>query len=206
MEMDIVDQIEPAEPERESPQKPEEKRLNMRVALTVALLATFMGVTKVKDDNIVQAMLQAKSDAVDTWAQYQAKSLKQVQSGVAVDDLSALRSLNQSEPPAAQRRLDARIAFYRGQVTRYESEKEDLKKKAEQLEATYDRLNYHDDQFDLSDASLSIALALLAITALTHERWLYKMAVVIAAFGLVMGLAGLFDLRLHPTALTRLLS
>ena len=30
--------------------------LNTLVAITVALLATFMGVCKVKDDNIVQAM------------------------------------------------------------------------------------------------------------------------------------------------------
>jgi hypothetical protein len=28
-----------------------------------------MAVTKVKDDNIVQAMLQAKSDAVDKWGE-----------------------------------------------------------------------------------------------------------------------------------------
>ena len=30
--------------------------LNAAVAITVALLATFMGICKVKDDNIVQAM------------------------------------------------------------------------------------------------------------------------------------------------------
>ena len=31
-------------------------RLNAAVAVTVAVLATFMGICKVKDDNIVQAM------------------------------------------------------------------------------------------------------------------------------------------------------
>jgi hypothetical protein len=34
-------------------------RLNTWVAISVALLATFMGICKVKDDNIVQAMQQA---------------------------------------------------------------------------------------------------------------------------------------------------
>src|SRR6266487_5317596 len=52
------------------------ERLNNLVAISVALLAAFMAVTKVKDDNIVQAMLQAKSDAVDTWGEYQAKRIK----------------------------------------------------------------------------------------------------------------------------------
>jgi len=39
-------------------------RLNNWIAISVALLAAFMAITKVKDDNIVQAMLQAKTDAV----------------------------------------------------------------------------------------------------------------------------------------------
>ena len=42
-------------------------RLNTLVAITVALLATFMGVCKVKDDNLVQAMQQAQADLIDHW-------------------------------------------------------------------------------------------------------------------------------------------
>ena len=42
-------------------------RLNTAIALTVALLATFLGLCKVKDDNIVQAMQQAQADNVDQW-------------------------------------------------------------------------------------------------------------------------------------------
>jgi Domain of unknown function (DUF4337) len=45
-----------------------QSRLNTRVAVTVALLATFMGVCKVKDDNIVQAMQQAQADRIDHWS------------------------------------------------------------------------------------------------------------------------------------------
>ena len=39
--------------------------LNSAVALTVALLATFMGICKVKDDNIVQSMQQAQANKLD---------------------------------------------------------------------------------------------------------------------------------------------
>ena len=52
-------------------------RLNAAVAVTVALLATFMGICKVKDDNIVQAMQQAQADKLDHWAFYQARNLRQ---------------------------------------------------------------------------------------------------------------------------------
>ena len=48
--------------------------LDRKVALTVALLASFMGVCKIKDDNINQAMQQAQADKIDHWAFYQARS------------------------------------------------------------------------------------------------------------------------------------
>jgi len=58
----------------------------------------------------------------------------------------------------------------------------------------------------LSDALLSIAISLLAVTALTQKRWLFALAMIPTAFGLLMGLAGLFGWSIHPDALTRMLS
>ena len=49
-------------------------RLNMLVAITVAILATFMGICKVKDDNIVQGMQQAQANKPDHWGVYQARN------------------------------------------------------------------------------------------------------------------------------------
>jgi hypothetical protein len=201
--MDMLDQVGQ---EDEGGPSPAGHRLNMAVALAVAILATFMGLTKVKDDNIVQAMLQAKSDAVDTWSEFQAKSTKQHLAQVTEDQFKVQRALAGTQDAAAARLLDARIAFYHAEQVRYDREKSDLQKKAKALEESYDSLNFHDDQFDLSDAVLSIAVAMLAVTALTRQRWLFVVAMVPALFGLVMGIAGLFGWGLHPTALTRLLS
>jgi hypothetical protein len=181
-------------------------RLNMAVALAVAILATFMGITKVKDDNIVQAMLQAKSDAVDTWSEFQAKSTKQHLAQVTEDQFRVQRALTGAQDKGAIGLLDERVAFYHAEQTRYDREKTELEKKAKALEASCDSLNTHDDQFDLSDAVLSIAVAMLAVTALTRQRWLFVVAMLPALFGLVMGIAGLLGWGLHPTTLTRLLS
>lgn len=46
------------------------KRLNRLVAITVVLLSVFGAVTKIKDDNILQAMQKAKSESVDAGAEY----------------------------------------------------------------------------------------------------------------------------------------
>ena len=44
------------------------------------------------------------------------------------------------------------------------------------------------------------------MTALTHLWWLYWLALLPTGFGLVMGVAGLAGLPIHPDALVRLLT
>ena len=55
-------------------------------------------------------------------------------------------------------------------------------------------------------ANSAIAIALLAITALTRQRWLFMLSMVPTAFGVFMGLCGLFGWHFHPTTLVALLS
>ena len=81
-----------------------------------------------------------------------------------------------------------------------------MKKKAKAHEKEYDDMNYRDDQFDLSDAALSICLGMLAVASLTNKRKLLYLSWLFAGLGIVMGLAGLLGLHLHPDILTKLLS
>ncbi len=178
-------------------------RLNDWVAVSVAVLSAFMAVTKVKDDNIVQAMLQAKSDAVDTWGEYQSKRIKQHLTELGLKQAQALYV---SAPERGKVLLAAQERDYQATVTRYMADEARFSKKARGFEQDYNDLNYRDDQFDLSDAALSISLALLAVTALTSKRKLFAFSWLFGGFGVVMGLAGLLGLSLHPDWLTRLMS
>ncbi|HVU49913.1 MAG TPA: DUF4337 domain-containing protein [Polyangia bacterium] len=179
--------------------------LNTIVAISAAITATFTAVCNVKDGNIVQAMQQAQASAVDTWADFQAKGTKL---NIAESARDGLRLQQQLSPPAtaeARALVDKTLADYERKIAHYETEKSDLKAKAEGFQAEYDRLNNHDDQFDMSEASNSIAIALFALTALTQKRRLLYVALVFAGFGIVLGAAGLFGLGLHPDLLARLL-
>jgi hypothetical protein len=98
------------------------------------------------------------------------------------------------------------IARYDAEATIEAQKKAELKIQAEQDQRTYDSLNYRDDPFDLSDAALAIAIALLAVAALTKLWWMYGLSWVPISFGVLMGLAGLLGWTLHPDTLTRLLS
>jgi hypothetical protein len=202
MEIDPKDLIETA---RSASEEREQRaaRLNAAVAVTVAVLATFMGICKVKDDNIVQAMQQAQADKIDHWAFYQARNLRQELAEATATQLELAR-------PAA---IAAQAAGYDGAITRYRTlaqeqarKKEELKAQAEQDQKTYDALNYRDDQFDLSDALIAIAIAMLAVTALTRLWALYWAALLPTASGVLMGVAGLAALPIHPDLLVKLLS
>jgi len=178
-------------------------RLNNLIAISVAVLAAFMGVTKIKDDNIVQAMLQAKSDAVDTWSEYESKRIKHHLVELGRDQNMALHETTAKQASAT---LDGQLKRYESEIARYQKEEVELQQKARGYEAQYDTLNYRDDQFDLSDAALSMSIAMLAVSALTKKKWLLCLSLVIGVFGIVMGTAGLTGLKIHPGWLTRMLS
>ena len=178
-------------------------RLNTYVAITIALLATFAGICKVKDDNIVQAMQQAQADKLDHWNYYQARNLRQEVAEATATELEAA-SIGQSA--SVQARYAPLIEKYRTLAADQARKKADMQRAAETDQKTYDSLNYRDDQFDLSDALTAIAISLLALTSLTHKRGLFWVALVATALGVLMGLAGLLGWGLHPDALSRLLS
>jgi len=175
------------------------------IGITVALLSVFMAVTKVKDDNIVQAMMQAKSDAVDTWSEYQSKRIKQHLSEMGLDQT---RDLILLAPPGgvAKDSLAAQIGKYSADIGKYASEEKAIQAKAKGFEAQYDNLNTRDDQFDLSDAALSISLGVLGASALTKKKWLLTLSWGFATFGVLMGLAGLLGWSIHPEWLGQLLT
>ncbi len=170
-----------------------EDKLSSWIAVLVALAATFMAVCNIKDGNIVQGMAQDQAKSVSKWSQYQSKSTKQ---NLAETTL-ALAQL--------QKAPEATLAHYRSEAMRYEREKSEIQVEAQGLEAEYDRLNIHDDQFDMSEACLSVSLALFGITALTKKRWLLFFAMGLATIGIFLGLGGFLGWSFHPAWLARLL-
>jgi len=190
----------PALAEEDEAQAAANSTLNTWVAITVAMLATFTGICKVKDDNICQAMQQAQADRLDHWSFYQARNIREEVESATLAGMQLSAGANPSPEQSAA------IKRYEGKVADQAAKKAELKDQATADQATYDALNYRDDQFDLSDASVALAISLLAITALTHKRWLFWLAMVPTICGFVMGIAGLAGLKIHPDALTQLLS
>src|SRR2546423_7857833 len=195
MDVDSLDLLE----ERDSGGSKREDHLNSWVAVAIAILAAFMGICSIKDGNIVQNMQQAQAKSIDTWNYYQAKNIRQDIYQTTADEMRVQAALQTS--PAATSPLAKEVDFYQKRADKEKAEKDKLRDEAKGFDSDYDKYNFHDDQFDLSDAAISLAISLLAVTALTKKRWLFWAAMVPAIFAVAMGLSGLFGWNFHPNAL-----
>lgn len=169
-------------------------KLNARIAVLVAIVATFMALCNVKDGNIVQTMDQAQAHSIDAWSYFQAKSTKQ---SIAENTLQLLKLQNSLN--------DSLIRNYEAQVARYDKEKAEIKSEAEGYQKTYDDLNLFDDQFDMTEALLTISIALFGITSLTQKRWLFYFAFALSLLGLILGVTAFFKISLHSDFVSRIL-
>jgi hypothetical protein len=182
-----------------------ESRFNGYIALFVAVVATFMALCNVKDGNVVQAMQQSQAKAIDQWAYYQSKGTKQHVAENSAEMLKVQIEMNPTLKPELRTKVEAKVAALEAAAKKYEKEKEQIKGEAEQAAKDYDAMNIHDDQFDLAEACLSVAVALAGVTALTKKRWLFGVASAFACIGILYGLAGFFHWNLHSDLMAKVL-
>jgi hypothetical protein len=172
--------------------------LNTLVATTVLIISVFLAIEKVKDDNLVRDMSRVKVESVDTWNQYQAERIKLHLDENASALLKVTAAANVEAVAAEQQRLS-------GQITKYTNESAQLFVTARGDDVQYDELAFHHDQFDLSDALLSIALALTAVAALSTAYWLLVVGWGFGTLGLLIGISGFAGWSVHPELLTKFL-
>jgi hypothetical protein len=102
------------------------------------------------------------------------------------------------------REMEAQEIQLRLDIAKYKSDADKVQRQAKVKEAEYNELNFHDDQFDLSDAALAVACA--AVAALT-ESWMLLMAGwIFGAVGVAFGMAGFAGWQIHPDWLIAWLS
>ena len=167
--------------------------INSRVALFVAITATFMALCNVKDGNIVQAMSQAQAHSIDAWSYYQAKSTKQA---IAESTLEILKT---------QKGNEAFMKKCEDEIKKYDKEKTEIKAQAEGYAKEYDDINLFDDQFDMTEALLTISIAMFGITSLTQKKWLLYFSAGTSLLGVILGVAAFLKISLHSDFISKIL-
>jgi hypothetical protein len=173
-----------------------DKRINRLVAMTVVVLSVSVGLGNIKDGNIVQAMAQAQANSLDRWNEYQATRTK-------LHIVETARAQLAAAPGSIA--VHKAIGSFDSEAMKYRSESPKLAEEAKGFSDEYDALNVHDDQFDAAEASLTTAISIAAVAALT-ESWAPLIASwVIGAFGLFMTICGFAGWGFHPEVLSMLL-
>jgi hypothetical protein len=179
-----------------------DKRLNRLVAITVVALSVFTGLCNIKDGNLVQAMQQAKADSVDTWGEYQATKTKLHIAQTSRDQISVLATTGNV---AAQAKASIVMTSLAADITKYSHSAPKLAAKAKSFSDEYDALNVHDDQFDASEALISAAISMAAVSALVESFGVLFVSWAFGGFGVFMGVCGFAKLGFHPDVLSNFL-
>ncbi|MCU1778344.1 DUF4337 domain-containing protein [Pseudomonas sp. 14P_5.3_Bac1] len=117
-----------------------------------------------------------KTEAANQWNYYQAKSSRQ----------------NLAELATHIPGVDA--AHYKDEIERYKSQKEDVRKQAEKLEATSKKWDQKSEEalhqhhrWAQAMTAIQIAISLAAITLLTRKEWLKRMSYTAGGVAVVLG-------------------
>jgi len=162
-----------------------DKRFNDLIAISIAFVATFMALSAIKSGNLDKAIAQSQAERIDNWAWYQAVRVRE---DMATYELSNLQRLERNaREPAERARLATEITAQNGEIAHVRQRKDEVQALARHSESDLASMQPLGDQYDLSDALLSIATALLAICALARVRWLFWFSLIPAAAGLLVG-------------------
>jgi hypothetical protein len=171
-----------------------------RAALLIAVMAAVLAVGGLGGGNATDDMIASNIKASDTWSFYQAKNIRQTMYEMEADALQA--SLAAGTVPAAERAsAEARLKDYRATIARYDSEpdsrdpskgegKKELRAQAKAHEANFEAASARDNNFDLAEVALQLALVLGSVAILAVNRWILGLSLALGIAGSLLTLNG----------------
>ena len=149
---------------------------------TMAVLAVLVAVVTLLGHRASTEEILLQSKAADTWAEYQAKSIRQ--SGYK--QLSAVIDAFETKDTAKAEQTKAQ---FEKESERYDREKDKLQEDAHKLEEEVQVQQRKGDRFDLGEALLEIALVITSITLLTKRRAFWQFGLLLGALGIASAIS-----------------
>jgi hypothetical protein len=180
----------------ETPEIPEANDpFSKQVAITIALLAVVLAVIESKGDNAKTDAIIKTSEASNRWGYYQSKSIKQNLYETELEILSYLNPTGSEagtvDPEATTHRkaLSASMAKAAAAAKRYDSEKGEIKKEAEQFEAAAAANGKINDRCDHAALALQIAVVICSVAILSRWRLFWYIGLGLGVAGALIGLS-----------------
>jgi hypothetical protein len=175
---------------------------NKKIAIFVSLIALFLAIAETLAKGAQTNQISANVEASNLWSFYQAKTIRQTGVRTAADQMEVDVAL--ARDPAVRDRLAARVAAWRKEAERYQSEpklgkngenlgegRQELQQRAIDMAKKRDIYadKYH--LFEIGSAMFQIALVLTSVYLLTSSGLLLTAAIALCGFGGLLTLAGL---------------
>jgi hypothetical protein len=159
------------------------------VALTTTVLAVFAAISSLRASSYSTKVQIATTQEANKWAYYQSKSIKGYSYTLTRDILSSLKVL-EVKNPKAQKLLTAKISEYEAELGRYDQEKKQIKKEAEDIIKEQEIFKQKNGNFGLAVMLLQIAIMCSAVGALIKKKLMWFTGMILGAWGIfymVMG-------------------
>lgn len=159
------------------------------VAIYIAALAVLLAICAIGADNAAKSATRANIEMANTYAFYQAKTLRQTAMTLAADELELSLASNPGLGDEARRATEGKIAAYRANAARYESEpdkregKKELLERAAEWRAQLDTALAQDPYFDYAQAFLQIAIVLASASIIAGGPFLLGLSILIGGSG-----------------------
>ena len=159
------------------------QRWTLGVALTSALLAALAAITSLKSGHYANEAMLAQIQCADKWSYYQSKSIKAAQLNSKMEILEAL-----GKPIEEKDRRKA---------DEYKSEQEEIKTRAETLQAEAKQHLRKHEVFAKGVTLFQVAIAIAAISVLAQRRRFWFVSMGFGAVGVFFLLEGLLIHSAH---------
>ena len=153
-----------------------EAAIKDKAGLVIVIMALFMAITTYFSNSYSGAVLKNMLKATDTYAFYQAKSIKQS---------IAEGQLEDAKDPKRVRELVAKIERYESDPVKGEGKRE-LLAKAQAYEAARDQATKHSPWLTFASLAFQLAIVLLSASILSVNNTMYKISEVVAVIGTVL--------------------
>jgi len=159
-----------------------EAAIKDKAGLVIVIMALFMAITTYFSNSYSGAVLKNMLKATDTYAFYQAKSIKQ---SIAEGQMEDARD------PKRVRELAAKIERYESDPVKGEGKKE-LLEKARAYEAARDEAARHSPWLTFASLAFQLAIVLLSASILSVNNTMYRISEVVAVIGTVLLVQGIW--------------
>ena len=172
--------------------------LKSRAALQVSILAMILAIANLGGENATKLAQEHNLAASNLYSFYQAKNVRQTQYKIAADQLELSLDADGKHDANARARVEKKIADYRKNVERYESEpetgegKKELLAKARAEEEERDLNLRKDPWFDYGSSLLQISIVLASIAIVVSSPALLAVSLLVGIGGTLSAANGFF--------------